>query len=202
MEMALVLQYSHFPIGDATMTKNCRRVLLALPPLALLIAAVPVLSARDRHSMPIVAATTPCSIDVFAQSKVRALNVRSGPGNKYRIVRTLKVPSESSCMLSVVGGTGQWLRITDAYISEVANPDVNVRGWVYAPLLATTTQVATNVKLWRVPSHKSAVVAKLPGEVEATVTGCRGDWVQVRHPKAAGWLDAESQCGNPFTTCA
>jgi SH3-like domain-containing protein len=105
-------------------------------------------------------------------------------------------------MLSVVGGTGQWLRITDAYISEVANPDVNVRGWVYAPLLATTTQVATNVKLWRVPSHKSAVVAKLPGEVEATVTGCRGDWVQVRHPKAAGWLDAESQCGNPFTTCA
>jgi SH3-like domain-containing protein len=200
-----VLQYSDFPTGDAAMTKNSRRVLLAMPPLALLMTTVPVLSARDHHTIPIVAAANSCDINAYAQNEVRALNVRSGPGTKYGIVRTLIVPSESSCMVFVDGGTGPWLRISGAYIDDdIDNPDVKVRGWVYAPLLATATQGSskTKVRLWRAPSHKSAIVAKLPGEEQTTVTGCQGDWVQVQHSIAAGWLDAESQCGNPFTTCA
>ena len=182
------------------MTKNYRRSLLAIPPLALLITAMPVLSARDDRAK-LVAAANSCDINAYAQNKVRALNVRSGPGTKHRIMRTLKVPGEFSCMVSVVGSTGQWLLINGAYIEGLDNPDVEVRGWVYAPLFATTTQVATSIKVWRTPSHKSAVVARLAGEVQTTVTGCRGDWVRVRHSKTTGWLDAESQCGNPFTTC-
>jgi hypothetical protein len=122
-------------------------------------------------------------------------------GNQYRVVRILTKDPEPDGMISVIGSTGQWLLINSIYLADLENPEVSVRGWVYAPLFKTRTQEVTTVKVWRTPSHKSTVVAKLPGGVGATVTGCCGDWVRVRHPKAAGWLDAESQCGNPFTTC-
>jgi SH3-like domain-containing protein len=138
---------------------------------------------------------------------MRAINVRSGPGTKYKAIRTLPVGPKADVMIVVAGATGQWLLTDEIHIMQNdekgTDQDMKLRGWVYAPLFATRTQGRENstVKVWRTASHRSPVAGRLATEVGVTVQGCKGYWVRVRHPKVSGWLDSDSQCGNPVTTC-
>ena len=157
----------------------------------------------------VVAAQTPCDLWTnVLDPDPQGVNVRSGPGKMFDAVA--KLPhDEYSLMVHVNGATGQWLRISEAERMESGENVFKGAGWVYAPGLATQTKnyagldpEEPRVKLYREPSKRSAVVLRLPNEVEVALTGCKGRWARVRHKNVEAWLDPDSQCHSTLTTCS
>ena len=80
-------------------------------------------------------------------------------------------------------------------------------GWVFGPMLATQTKSYTgldsnalNVKVFKEPTKRSAVVTRLANEIEVKLVGCKGGWAQIQHKAFTGRLDPDSQCANTLTT--
>lgn len=154
------------------------------------------------------AAPTPCRVEAYViDPDPKGLNVRFGPGSEYAVKTRLLTQNETQ--VSIKGASGSWVLIDEAFELEAVEESKGLqgKGWVYGPMLALTTRYVglkkePAVRLFQEPNHNSAVVVRLPRDTEVRVIGCRGDWVQVRYKTHTGWLDAESQCGNPVTTCS
>jgi SH3-like domain-containing protein len=136
------------------------------------------------------------------------LNVRSGPGKAFSVVATIP-HRESAIEVLVTGATGQWVRIKNAVTQEEDESVFKGEGWVFGPMLATQTKNyggldpnALNVKVFKEPTNRSAVVTRLANEIEVKLVGCKGDWAQIQHKKFTGWLAPDSQCASTLTTCS
>jgi SH3-like domain-containing protein len=148
----------------------------------------------------------PCDCTAYViDTDPKGLNVRSGPGADYPI--TLTLPTNYPVEVSITGSVGPWMSIERAYIfaddGMTEDVDRKIGGFVYGPLLAVQTRPGGRmlIPLYAEPDAASGVVAELPMEIEAVLTGCRGTWVRVKHGDVEGWLDPASHCGNPVTTC-
>lgn len=135
------------------------------------------------------------------------LNVRSGPDKAFPVVGTIP-HRESAVQVLVTGATGQWLRIKDAEMQEGDDTVFKGEGWVFGPMLATGTKnyasldpKTLNVKVFKEPNKRSAVVTRLTNETEVKLVGCEGGWAKIQHKKFTGWLDPDSQCVSTLTTC-
>lgn len=157
----------------------------------------------------VATAATRCDLYAYVVDPDPAgLNVRSGPGKQFPVVGNLP-PHEYSVTVHVTGAMGQWLRIEGGEKQDTGEVVFRGAGWVYGPMLATQTKdyaahdpAEPRVKLFRQPSPRAGVVARLPNETEVNLIGCRGRWAQVRHQKIEGWLAPDSQCYSTLTTCS
>ncbi len=134
-------------------------------------------------------------------------NVRSGPGKAFPVAGTIP-HRESAVEVQVTGATGQWVRIRNGMMQEDDETVFKGEGWVFGPMLATGTKnygglnpETPNVKLFKAPNNRSAVVTLLLNETEVKLVGCKGSWAQIQHKKFTGWLAPDSQCVSTLTTC-
>ncbi|HYH85626.1 MAG TPA: SH3 domain-containing protein [Pyrinomonadaceae bacterium] len=157
----------------------------------------------------IEAAQMKCDVAAYVvDPDPNGLNVRSGPGKAFTVVGTIP-RRESAVEVRVTGATGQWLRIRDAVTQEEDETVFKGEGWVFGPMLVTQTKNyasldpnALNVKVFKEPTKRSAVVTRLPNETEVKLVGCKGNWAQIQHKKLTGWLDPDSQCASTLTNCS
>jgi SH3-like domain-containing protein len=152
------------------------------------------------------AGSTPCDCTAYViDTDPKGLNVRSGPGTDYPINAT--IPTDKSAEVWITGCSGPWVSIDRAYaVAEDGvsdDVDMNITGFIYGPLLAVQTRPKglKPVPLYAEPDPGSGVIAELPMEIEVVLTGCRDKWVRVKYGAIEGWLDPESHCGDPVTTC-
>jgi hypothetical protein len=177
-------------------------LVLTLLVVPALFAGTPVRAQETADGEPMICNCTAYVID----TDPKGLNVRSGPGTGYPVAATL--PTDSSVEVWITGSVGPWVSIERTYIfadndSMTEDDDKKVAGFIYGPLLAVQTRPSglMPIPLFAEPDAASGVIAKIPGEIEVSLTGCRGAWVRVKYGNIEGWLDPESHCGNPVTTC-
>lgn len=164
-------------------------------PAAILFSILPLLAAGPaaRGAQTV----TPCSIGAYVIDRdPNGLNVRAEPAAGARVLTRLHEWDE----VEVTGARGAWLRIRNATNDE--GPVWTGPGWVYAPMLGTSTTEHGPVPLRREPRGTSPVVRRLRDGTQVTLLGCRGDWAHVRVGNLTGWLDRDSQCSLTRTTCA
>jgi SH3-like domain-containing protein len=148
----------------------------------------------------------PCHCTAYViDTDPKGLNVRSGPGTNYTVTAT--IPTNNSVEIWIIGSLGPWMSIERAYIfaedDTSDDVDMKITGFIYGPLLAVQTRPSglKLIPLYTEPDITSRVIAELPMDIEVVLTGCQGTWVKVKYGDIEGWLDPESHCGNPVTTC-
>ncbi len=171
------------------------------------IAFVLMASTASGADQAIVEPANSCSASAYINDHdVKGLNVRSGPGTAYGVIAAITT-AESEVEVRISGSTGRWVRIEGADPVE----EVEVykgKGWVYGPKLAVTARTPARIRekgeyalIYAKPDPKSAVVGRVAFMKELIITGCSGEWLRVKFGNKEGWLDPESYCGNPVTTC-
>jgi SH3-like domain-containing protein len=164
-------------------------------------------SAR-RHAQATAGAVTPCDAEaVVNDPDPQGMNVRSGPGSTFKVVGNLPNADVNGISVHITGAQGEWVRI-DRADEQGGEPEDRVffkgLGWVYAPLLTVdgVGGIEGGTKLYKEPSAKSRVVARMPVDVGgATVHGCKGKWLYVEHKKVRGWTAPGTTCSNALTNC-
>jgi uncharacterized protein YraI len=192
-------------------------ILVSIVSLSLMFAVVAPALAQSSTATPAPTTqpTNPpltASTGFFATSNFR-VNVRSGPGTQYTVLRQLRLGDA----LDITGRTAnnQWLRV-----------NLNGQeGWVSAALFDVTGDVATapeatagpnavlrqtsaqtsasqsgkvgvvtrvNANLRSTPSINGDVLATIPFNTQLAVTGRSGDnnWVQVSFNNQTGWISS------------
>ena len=149
-----------------------------------------------------VAIPMACHIGAYVvQSDPKGVNLRAGPGQSYAVLKQLPKQSEPP-LLTIRAGLGNWLRVSDVHGLNgqllFGGP-----GWVYAPLLATSTRGTQDEysPLYLHPDTRSPVQAKLKAATQVSILYCQGTWLKVRAGKSEGWLHADEQCPNPVRAC-
>jgi SH3-like domain-containing protein len=124
------------------------------------------------------------------------------------VVDTLPSPATGTyAIVTIVGSAGNWLKISEVSIFNGEEVLKRISGWVYAPLIATSTRddnyndYENVTRLKEKPDHGSRTVAKIPVDLTVPLLACKGDWVKIRYNNVEGWLSAEGQCPSPVTTC-
>lgn len=143
-----------------------------------------------------------CSIGAYVIDKdPQGLNVRSGPGNSYNVIDKLATTT-AGVIVDLTASQGDWVQLTKAESSE--GMEFQGTGWVYARLLGTSTRGygTEGVSVYSSPSTQSSVLGRIPPSTSVTLLGCDRSWALVEYQGLKGWLEPESQCGNPFTTCS
>lgn len=110
------------------------------------------------------------------------LNVRSGPGTKFKVINTLA----NGTSLTVLESSGNWRRI------KAFN---GVTGWVSNNYLAKTSTVtawvATNgsrLNVRKGPGTNTAVLGSLPNGSKVSVISTTGNWAYVTAGKLTGYM--------------
>ncbi|GEM_PF-2210231 len=168
---------------------------------------VPILGANVASAQDNV---TPCTLvyGYMNDPDPNGLNVRVGPGSGYAIVDRLPSPKTGSyAVVTIVGSVGNWLKISEVSIFNGQEVLKKINGWVYAPLIATSTRDDDYsdseyvAQLRERPDYNSRTITEIPAEATVPLLGCRGGWVKIRYNKVEGWLSPEGQCPSPVTTC-
>ena len=108
------------------------------------------------------------------------INMRSGPGSKYKILWELG----KGYPLKVLKSKGNWYRVEDFE---------GDKGWVYKKLVGRTPHLVVKkraINMWSGPSTRYKIVRQAKrGVVFRTVERKKG-WVKVRHEeeKVEGWV--------------
>jgi SH3-like domain-containing protein len=149
-----------------------------------------------------------CDVRAYvADQDPKGMNVRSGPGNSYKIIGNLPNHDVEGIRVHITGARGDWVRI-DLAVEEGGAEDRTFfqgAGWLYGPLLGVdgVGWIASGTKLYEEPMLRSRVLGRMPGGGEsAVVRGCRGEWMYVEHKKVRGWAAPGTLCSNPLTTCS
>jgi len=158
-------------------------------------------------------ATVACDATVFVNDDDPAgLNVRSGPGSGNAVVAKLR----EATWAHVIGSNGMWMRIDRATIDDgeggEGRAEFSGDGWVYGPLLGVEGAGGEDGRGTVVragPAADARIVGLIaPDDGEATLQGCKGEWLELEHhsyanPGAAvrGWARAGDTCTNPNTVC-
>ena len=108
------------------------------------------------------------------------INLRSGPGSKYKILWELG----HGYPLKVIGSKGGWYRVIDFE---------NDKGWVYKKLVNRTPHLVVKkraVNLRSGPSTKYKIVRQAKRGVVFRTMEQRPGWVKVRHEEenVEGWV--------------
>ena len=173
---------------------------------ALVVAALAVLFSSFKPAAPNANAASPSSVcDARAyviDTDPKGLNVRETPGAGGRVVAVIPLDEDGTIVHLVAADSKGWVRIDRA---ETIGGQVvfDGRGWVSGRLLGTETRGygTKGVKLYGAAGRGAKVLGTVPPETEVKIFGCEAEKVQVRYRSLTGWLDADSQCPNPVTTC-
>lgn len=128
------------------------------------------------------------------------LNVRAGAGENYNIIG--KLPTTTlAVFVDINASQGNWMQLNRAESPEKV--EFLGTGWVYAPLLGTTTRGygTEGVSVYASASTESKEIGKISPEKQVKLLGCDRNWVLVQYQELKGWISPESQCPNPLTTC-
>ena len=162
-------------------------------------------------SAPTNKATTPakttatsqrsCQISAYVTDKdPKGLNVRSGPGSNYAIVGNL--PTNTQAVIAEVSASqGDWVQVTKA---ESPNKvEFQGTGWVYAPLLGTSTRGygSGGVSVYASANTQDTPIGQIPDSTGVKLLSCQQSWAFVEYQNVKGWIAPDDQCPNPLTTC-
>jgi SH3-like domain-containing protein len=142
-----------------------------------------------------------CQISAYIIDKdPKGLNVRSGPGNDYKILGTLPT-NTLAVIVSLTGSQGDWVQLSKAQGAEKI--EFQGSGWVYAPLLGTSTRgyATKSVSVYSAVNSQSQVIGTIPSQRGTKLLSCDRDWALVEYESLKGWIAPEAQCPNPLTTC-
>ncbi|MBU0680864.1 MAG: SH3 domain-containing protein [Proteobacteria bacterium] len=108
------------------------------------------------------------------------INLRSGPGSKYKILWELG----RGYPLKVIGSKGSWYRVVDFE---------NDKGWVYKKLVDRTPHLVVKkgaINLRSGPGTGYKIVRQAKRGVVFSSVETKGDWVKVRHDEenVEGWI--------------
>lgn len=147
-----------------------------------------------------------CSIqaDFYRVEAKEGLNLRSGPGLKFPVRKTLKPNGRiTHYQFDILESRGEWLRF-----GRVSNAGggiaYNRGGWVYGPLLSFNVPDEAISARSR-PNEEAPVVHTLPANTEYPLTGCSGSWARVSYAdrndrirpgwvKVVGKMPNETRC--------
>lgn len=150
---------------------------------------------------------TACSISAYINDRdPNGFNVRNGAGTSFKVIGAIPYNSDGT-MVDIIASNGKWMKISGAHDAE-GDRTFSKIGWVYASYLGVTItgKRPGTVKAYSTPSKSGKVVANLPIDAEYTLESCSGSWMQISISKGSGpvsgWIPAENQCGNPWTSCS
>ncbi len=143
-----------------------------------------------------------CQISAYVIDKdPKGVNVRSGPGNDYKIVGNLPTTT-IAVFADLAASQGSWVQLTKAVDPE-EKVEFQGTGWVYAQLLGTTTRGygTQGVSVYSSADTQSSVIGRIPPSTGVTLLGCDQKWALVDYQGTKGWIAPDAQCPNPLTTC-
>ncbi|HAA30124.1 MAG TPA: hypothetical protein DCE56_23615 [Cyanobacteria bacterium UBA8553] len=142
-----------------------------------------------------------CQISAYVIDKdPKGLNVRSGPGERYKIIGNLPT-NTIGVIVNLSASQGDWVQLTKA-----ESPEKTVfqgTGWVYSQLLGTSTRGygSEGVSVYPSASTESSAVGRIPPGRSAKLLSCTQSWALVEYEGLKGWIAPDAQCPNPLTTC-
>lgn len=142
-----------------------------------------------------------CQISAYVIDKdPKGLNVRSGPGSDSKIIGTLPA-NTLAVIVDLKASQGDWVQLNKAQGPE--RREFQGSGWVYAPLLGTSTRgyATKSVSVYSSANTQSQVVGTIPSQRGTKLLSCDRDWALVEYDGLKGWIAPEAQCPNPLTTC-
>ena len=142
-----------------------------------------------------------CQISAYVIDKdPKGLNVRSGPGERYKIVGNLPT-NTVGVIVNLNASQGDWVQLTKA-----DSPEKTVfqgTGWVYTQLLGTSTRGygSEGVSVYPSASTESSAIGRIPPQRSVKLLSCDQSWALVEYEGLQGWIAPDAQCPNPLTTC-
>ena len=146
-----------------------------------------------------------CDVGAYVIDKdPQALNVRSGPGTKYKIIDKLPTVYDiAPVQVRIAASMGKWVMITEAREPAEGKIEFQGRGWVYAPLLGTSTAAPVYpISLYAQPNRGTPILGTLEPTTSVKLNTCYGEWVKVEHKNILGWLAPQDQCPTLITNCS
>lgn len=157
----------------------------------------------DENSGAIKTEKSLCSVRAYVIDKdPNGLNVREDAEPNAKIIG--KIPFKKDGVIVDIIQTNFMDKVKINHAEAVDDDYVsNQEGWVAANLLgvSTTGYDGKGVKLYEA-GKGTKVLTVIPPETDVRVVSCDKDWVRVKYKNFTGWLDADSQCGNPVTNCS
>lgn len=144
--------------------------------------------------------SVPCRFGAYVIDKdPNGLNVRKAPNSSI----IGKLPTNALIVnVYIIACQGEWVQISRAESTQPDGIPFQGRGWVYAPLLGTSTSGQnTEVYLYKEPNTKSRKLGKVPANTEVQLLGGKGKWIFAQYGKLRGWLAPKDQCPTTLTTC-
>lgn len=142
-----------------------------------------------------------CQISAYLIDKApKGVNVRSGPGESYKIVGN--IPTNTlAVIVKISASQGDWVQLTKAESPE--KTQFQGTGWVSSQLLGTSTRgyATKSVSVYSSANPQSSIVGRIPSQRGAKLLGCDRSWALVEYEGIKGWLAPDAQCANPLTTC-
>lgn len=142
-----------------------------------------------------------CQISAYVIDKdPKGLNVRSGPGERYKIVGNLPT-NTIGVIVNLSASQGDWVQLTKAESPEKI--EFQGTGWVYTQLLGTSTRGygTQGVSLYPSASTQSSAISRIPPQRNVKLLSCAQSWALVEYEGLKGWIAPDAQCPNPLTTC-
>lgn len=142
-----------------------------------------------------------CQISAYVIDKdPKGLNVRSGPGERYKIVGNLPT-NTIGVIVNLSASQGDWVQLIKA-----DSPEKTVfqgTGWVYTQLLGTSTRGygSQGVSVYPSASTESSAIGRIPPQRSVKLLSCTQSWAFVEYEGLKGWIAPDAQCPNPLTTC-
>jgi len=146
-----------------------------------------------------------CNVGAFVIDKdPKGLNVRSGPGTKYRIIDKLPTTYEIAPVeVRIAASVGNWVMITEARDPAEGKIEFQGRGWVYAPLLGTITGGQSGIWGYTQPNKNSPkLLATLPSTTIVKLNACNGKWIKIEYGNRKAWLAPQDYCPTLITRCS
>lgn len=142
-----------------------------------------------------------CQIGAYIIDKdPNGLNVRSEPNSQSKIIDTLPT-NNLAVIVDITAAQGDWVQISKA--ESPGRLEFQGSGWVYAPLLGTSTRgySTKSVSVYQSANNQTEAIGKIPSQRSVKLLSCDRAWALVEYQGLKGWIQPESQCANPLTTC-
>jgi SH3-like domain-containing protein len=130
----------------------------------------------------------------------QGLNIRNAPNPNAQIMGNLPT-YDQTMTVNIIASQGNWVQINQA--DGDSGEVFQGRGWVYAPLLGTSTRgyARKGVSVYANPNNRSRAIGRIPDQVGVKLLSCDRQWAYVSYEKLQGWLAPIDQCPNALTTC-
>jgi SH3-like domain-containing protein len=130
----------------------------------------------------------------------KGLNVRSGPSDTYDIIGNLPT-TKDGVIVNLTASQGKWVQLSKAQSPDKV--EFQGTGWVYSQLLGTSTRGygTKGVSVYKSANTQSSVMGRIPSETGVKLLGCSQSWALVEYEGVKGWIEPQSQCANPLSTC-